>query len=202
MESRDLLTVMPGHLANLSRVAPSARLAAPAPTAAVIASPTPTSHEKAREMFSGRFQGSYTTGPGRSSAVALQTFINAGGTSNQFFHGNVLISITTPTDPTQPVTGTAQLFAKNVSTTGTTLVLDLQGTVPADPLKPLTQLTWTVDSSSGGLYTNATGQGTLSIIYFPGGKRPPRALQAGTAGAVFQGQVFTTGVGNILRFSG
>jgi hypothetical protein len=190
MESRDLLTVMPTHLASLARAARSTSQA----------TPTPTHHEKARAAFNAHFQGPYTTGPGRLTNQALLTFVNAGGTSNQFLHGNVLIAINTPSDPTQPVTGTAQLFDKNVATTGTSLVLDLQGNAPAGLLKPPTQLTWTVDSSSGGQYTNATGQGTLNIIYFPGGRRPARALQAGTAGAVFQGQVFTTGVGNILQF--
>jgi hypothetical protein len=198
MESREMLTVMPHHLSSDARAARVTSQVAPASTE--IAG-VPTAHEMARTAFGARFQGSYTTGPGRLTNQALLTYFKGGGTSNQFFHGDALIVINTPSDSSQPVTGTAQLFDKNVATTGSALVLDLRGSAPASPLKPPTQLTWTVDSSSGGAYTNATGQGTLDLIYFPGGKRPARALQAGTAGAVFQGQVTTTGVGNILQFS-
>src|SRR5262249_7530946 len=129
---------------------------------------------------------------------------NAGGTSNQFLHGNVLIGMNTPADPTQPVTGTAQLYDKNVSTTGTVLVLNLTGAAPTDPERPPTHLTWTVDGSPEGSYSNATGPGTLDLIYFPGRgiRHPQRALLSGIAGAVFKGQVNTTGTGNILQFSG
>jgi hypothetical protein len=196
MESRDLLTAMSIHHAILSRIARPAGHFSHAQ--AVPSAPAPTPHEKVRESFDARFQGPFTTGPGRFTNEALLTFVKGGGTSNQFLHGDVLIKITTPKDPTQPVTGTAELLSKTVATSGTILVLDLTGRAPANPLQPPGHLTWTVSGSSSGTYTNATGQGTLDLIYFPGGKRPQRAFQAGTAGAVFHGQVNTTGVGNYL----
>src|SRR3954468_22305434 len=151
LEPRDLLSVLPLHRAQIARVAHAITSAqTPTPTPA----PAPTPHEVVREQFSARFQGQFFTGPGRFTDEALRTQMNAGGTSNQFLHGNVLINIASPKDPTRPVTGTAQLFEKNVSTTGTILVLDLTGTAPADPTRPPSHLTWTVNSSSSGTYTN------------------------------------------------
>jgi hypothetical protein len=195
---------MPAQAATLARVAQAIQhaVAAPQPAAASsTAEAVPTRHERVREAFNGRFQGPFATGPGRFKDQALLTHVQGGGNTNQFLHGNVIIQMTTPRDPSQPETGTAELFAKNVATTGTVLVLDLTGTAPADPVRPPTHFTWTVDTSSGGLYTNATGQGTLDLIYFPGGHLPSRARQAGHAGAVFQGRVNTTGTGNLLQFS-
>jgi hypothetical protein len=200
LEFRDLPTVLASHMALHGLIAHRARGASGNPTTSTM--PRSTAHEQARETFGARFQGPFTTGPGRFKNDALLVHMSGGGTANQFLHGNVLIQVTRPTDPTQPVTGTAELFAKNVATTGTVLVLDLAGTAPSDPMKPPAHLTWTVNPSSGGLYTNSTGQGTLDLVYFPGGKRPQRTFQAGTAGAVFQGQINTTGVGNLLQFSG
>src|SRR4051794_22715548 len=126
MGARDLLSVLASHAANRTR---ETRAVHPAQGAAVTQA-IPTPHERAREQFQARFRGQFFTGPGRFTDVALQTHVTAGGTSNQFLHGNVLIGINTPTDPTQPVTGTAELFDKNVSTTGTVLVLSLTGTAP------------------------------------------------------------------------
>ena len=199
METRDLLTVMALHHAVLPRATRVVGHVVPLPSST--ATPVPTPHEMVREAFEARFQGPYNTGPGRFTSDALLTHVNAGGTSNQFLHGNVLIQITTPRDPTQPVTGTAELFEKNVATTGTILVLDLTGTSPADPTRPPSHLNWTVNGNSSGFYTNAKGQGTLNLIYFPGGRRPQRSFQAGNAGSVFQGQIYTTGVGSLLQFS-
>jgi hypothetical protein len=198
MESRDLLSALSVRLhpatTSLASTAVQTRQGAD--------DMVPTAHENAREAFGARFQGPFVTGPGRFKGDALLTYVKGGGTSNQFLHGNVLIQITTPKDPTARVTGTAELIAKNVATTGTILVLTLDGSAPSDTSKPPTHLTWTVNSSSSGLYTNATGQGTLDLIYFPGGHRPQRSFDAGSAGAVFKGKINATGVGNILVFGG
>jgi hypothetical protein len=199
IEARALLSALASHVPGLAHSIrhPMVVLASSVLPGASV----PTAHERAREAFSARFQGPFVTGPGRFKDRSLLIHVSGGGTSNQFFHGNAIIQINVPKDPAQPVTGFAQLFAKNVATTGTTLVLDLTGTAPADPSQRPGHLTWTVDASSGGLYTAATGQGTLDLIYFPGGNIPSRAFQAGDAGAVFQGQINTTGTGNLLQFS-
>ena len=44
-----------------------------------------------------------------------------------------------------------------------------------------TRFTWTVNGSSGGTFSGATGQGTVEIRYQPGGKLPDRARSAGVA---------------------
>jgi hypothetical protein len=159
----------------------------------------PTKHEAARRAFTANFSGPYTAGPGRTTGQALSVNAIGGGTSNQFLHGDVQLATFTPVDPTQQVTGTAALYDKNASNTGSILVLDLTGDRPTNPANPPTTFTWTVDSSSGGAFSNSTGQGTLEIRYARTGKVAARASQAGRAFIIFRGQLNTTGVQNILR---
>ena len=139
----------------------SAVAASLAHRAAEVAPPsgTPTPHEVVRESFSAAFSGRYTTGPGRFSSEALRTFLVVAGTSNQFLHGNALVSLTTPADPAAPATGVAALYPKNTQSTGNVLLLDLVGTPQADPSKPPTHFTWTINNNAGGLYYNAVGSG-------------------------------------------
>ncbi len=60
-----------------------------------------------------------------------------------------------------------------------------------------TVLTWTVNNSSGGIYTDATGGGTVRIHYQPSGKLPNRASGAGNVSVVFTGQLAVTGLAGI-----
>ncbi|WZP00718.1 hypothetical protein EP7_002367 [Isosphaeraceae bacterium EP7] len=159
----------------------------------------PTKHEAARRTFTANFVGPYTVGPGRTTGQALVVSAIGGGTSNRFLHGDVQLATFTPVDPAQPVTGTAALYDKNASNTGSILVLDLTGERPANPASPPTKFTWTVDSSSGGAFGGSNGQGTLEIRYARGGKVPARATQAGRAFIIFRGQLNTNGVQDILR---
>jgi len=48
--------------------------------------------------------------------------------------------------------------------------------------------------TSGGTFTNATGQGTLEVRYQPDGRSPAR----GSVGAIFRGSIETNGATNIL----
>src|SRR4051812_16676892 len=87
MECRNFLTVIPGNLSTLAGVAHAIRHASsakPGTSTAPAASPAPTAHERTREAFDARFQGPYTTGPGRFKDQALLVHMNAGGTANQF----------------------------------------------------------------------------------------------------------------------
>src|SRR4051794_27941159 len=49
----------------------------------------PTRHEQHREAFSARFRGGFTTGPGRFTDQASQTYLAGGGNSSMFLHGDV-----------------------------------------------------------------------------------------------------------------
>jgi hypothetical protein len=183
LEARDLPTVLPGwglpaHHLRAAAVVPT--LTAPGGIL--------TPHEQARQRFDARFSGPLRIGPGRSSAQSASVYIRAGGTSNAFFRGIVLIGLTIPADPTAPVTGLASIFPSNESATGSNLVLDLTAPRPADGSPP-TVLGWTVDGASGGLWANAVGSGTLTL----------RLNRRGTAGAIFQGNIVTTGVTNVLN---
>jgi hypothetical protein len=200
LEARELLTaptLLAGHTAPVNLGWLAAQSGARAET---LPPHNPTPHELARERFSARFSGSFVSGPGRFTDQALQTFIKGGGTSNAFLHGNLQMSVYTPVDSTGQTTGLAALIVKNVSNTGNVVVLDLMGdTQSLDRSGRPTRLNWTVDGASGGTFSNATGQGTLQILYQPGGKLPARALSAGSAGVIFRGSIETNGVTNILR---
>lgn len=168
--------------------------------AALDPSGTPTLREQHRQAFSARFKGDWTTGPGRFTNQASQTFITGGGNSNMFLHADVQLGFFTYKDPSQPATGLASLIVKDVGNTGNELVLDLTGDPTSlDRRGRYTRFTWTVDGSSGGAFSGASGEGTLKLIYMPGGKYTKRAFGGGTAGSIFTGSVYTNGVTNILR---
>ncbi|MFO0888420.1 MAG: hypothetical protein U0790_04645 [Isosphaeraceae bacterium] len=156
----------------------------------------PTPHERVRQRFHARFSGSFRTGPGRYTDQATQVFIKGGGISTAFLHGDVQMSAFTPVAPGTQTSGLAVLIVKNVTNSGNLLVLDLQGdTSSLDRAGRPTRFTWTVDGSSGGTFSNATGQGTLDVSYRPDGKIPSRT---GSVGLIFRGSIATTGVTNIL----
>lgn len=196
LEIREVLTapvLLAGHLRQSSGFASA--LAALDPSGA-----PPTQREKLREAFSARFKGDFTTGPGRFTDQSSQTYIFGGGNSNMFLHADLQLGYYTYKDPSQPATGLASLIVKNVGNTGNQLNLDLVGDPSSiDRRGRYTRFSWTVDAGSGGTYSGATGQGTLRLIYMPGGKFAKRAYGGGTAGAIFTGSVYTNGVSNILR---
>lgn len=204
LEVRDVpyasaLLTGPASMANLlaSTSRPSAS-AVPQTTLADVGQPT--ARELARQTLTAKFSGGYVAGPGRYTNQAAQFFISGGGLSSFFRKGDVQIGVFTPVDPTQPTTGTAALIDKNATNSGNILVLDLQGdTSSLDSAGRPTHFTWTVNGSSGGSFSDATGSGTLDINYWTGGKRLAHAPRSGKAGAIFRGLVDTNGVTNILR---
>jgi hypothetical protein len=187
LEARDLPTVLPGWGLPAHPLRAAVTTAQQPPTLTMPGG-IPTPHEHARQRFDARFGGPIRIGPGRTSAQASLVYLRAGGTSNAFLRGSALIGLSIPADPGLPVTGVASIFPSNASATGSTLVLDLIAPRPAGGSPP-TQLSWTVDGASAGLWADAVGSGTLTLL-----------LRRGhTAGAVFQGTIVTTGVTNLLN---
>lgn len=198
LESRDLPTA-PTLLAGSTGASLAASLAPSTQQAADVAQ-VPTPREQLREAFSARFAGSFVTGRGRFTDQASQTFLKGGGNSNAFLHGDLQMAFYPPKDPADPTPGTAALIVKNVSNSGNLLVLDLQGDGQSfDRAGRPTRFTWTVDGSSGGTFSGATGQGTVQISYRPSGRLPGGATGAGSFGATFRGSIMTTSVTNVLR---
>ncbi|MBX6314278.1 MAG: hypothetical protein IRY99_15405 [Isosphaeraceae bacterium] len=159
----------------------------------------PTPHEQARRKFAAAFKGRYTIGPGRTFDQKSQTFLSAGGTATAFLHGEVLLAVFTPQDPSQPITGTASLFDRDYPQTGNLLILDLQGDPSSERNGRPTHLTWTVNDNSSGTFAGAEGQGTVELSYVPRGKLPPRATGAGLGFVQFRGELNTNGTTNPLR---
>ena len=186
---------MANLLASTSRSSETA-----VPQVILTEAPQPTARELARQRFTAKFSGEYVVGPGRYTNQAAQFFISGGGLSSFFRKGDVQIGVFTPVDPTQPTTGIAALIDKNASNSGNVLVLDLEGDAGSlDSAGRPTHFTWTVNGSSGGSFSDATGSGTLDIHYWAGGRLHTRVPRAGKAAVVFQGLVDTNGVTNILR---
>jgi hypothetical protein len=175
----------------------------PLPTLASTATVTaetgqPTAHELARQRYVANAGGPFLTGPGRFTDQLLQGSIEASGGSNQSLNLVVRMAFFVPRDPTQPTTGVATLIPRNVSTTGSTLILDLTAATGSEKNGVPTHFTWTVDPTSGGLYSNAggfgEGQGTLDIRYRFGGKPARPNFPAGHATVAIKGLINTGSV--------
>jgi hypothetical protein len=111
---------------------------------------------------------------------------NYRGSPSQVLHGTLLMRVLIPSNPDGQIFGVAIIRDLNNATTGNNLVLDLTATATDSQGRP-TQFTWLVDSSSGGGYMGAPGQGTLTIAYLPGHSKS----SAGNAISVFKGMVLT-----------
>ena len=200
LEGRDLLSVV--ALIAVEHLA-AARVKASVQGSPLELSSAPTPREAAREAFVAKFAGKYVVGPPRFLNQVSVSYFNGGGTSNQFLHGNAQVGINTYIGQPGLTDGTAALSVKNVANTGNSLSLDLHS-APAgvDTLnsrgRPI-HLTWTVNGGSGGTFANATGSGTLDVIYTSTSRHSGRSLESGKFGLIFTGRVVTTGVNNITR---
>jgi hypothetical protein len=156
----------------------------------------PTPREQRRQTLRATFSGPYTIGPGRFSSQASQVFIRGAGTSNAFLHGDLLLRIATPNDPEQPPTGALTMFDRNASN-GSQLGLELTGSrQDVDRFGRPTRFTFTIDHTvSGGVFTQASGSGTLQIRYLASGRG------IGTAQVLARGSVYTLGTTNVLANS-
>ena len=177
---------------------------------------TPTQREIHRQTFTSRFVGQYTIGDPRFSdrASTIHLYGTDGG-SNQFFRGKFQIALFPPSDPgatptpgnpyANQITGTADLLAQNYLQSGSSLVLDLNGT-PAPGSNPNalpTDLTWTYDSNtSAGPYAAPVGilpgsgytqgAGTLQIHWMPDAHPLPGTRGSGSVIITFQGLINTS----------
>jgi hypothetical protein len=187
LEPRSLLSVIVRHPAQVARV--ELPVSADQSTGPVLGPPTP--HEAAKQRFIGKFSGTFVTTRGRFQNQPLQGLILATGGSNQSLRLNLQLQFFLYSDPEFPPTGQVAMSPKSVSSTGTQLLLDLT----ADPTLTShglpTHYTWTVNGGSGGLYTNASGSGTLDVRYNL--TRIPHGVHSqGTANVIVKGTVVTT----------
>jgi hypothetical protein len=143
---------------------------------------------KKAASLSGLVSGPYALARSYFTDTSKQIVLigNYRGTTNQILHGTLLMRILIPSAPGGQIFGVANIRDQNNATTGNHLVLDLTATATDSQGRP-TQLTWLVDSSSGGGYTGAPGQGTLTITYLTGHSKS----SAGNAISVFKGMVLT-----------
>jgi hypothetical protein len=221
LEAREVLSTYAAVLARGQVVAARRALATTTALASQPQSPTanvaadaapsvPTPRELRRERFVAKFTGVYFVGPPQFTDESQRIFINVSGGSNQILRANALLVINTPSSSSLPTTrATANIFGRDVSTTGSDLILNLSAAPLGDPTALPTHLTWTINGASAGTYALATTPadpnnpgsplpGTLDISYHPrrrGG--PGGAFSTGTVNVVFRGSIITTGVGAI-----
>jgi hypothetical protein len=184
--------------------------ATPALTTGSATASTPTPRTLRRAVFVAKFKGVYFVGPPQFTDESQRIFLNVSGGSNQILRANALVVINTPASGSLPTTrATANIFGRDIATTGSNLVLDLSAPPLGNPRSLPTHLTWTINGASAGTYAlasmpadpNNPGSplpGTLDISFHPtrrGG--PGGAFSMGTATLVFRGSIFTTGVGSI-----
>jgi hypothetical protein len=172
------------------------------PNQALVPTGVPTRRERAREAFRATYAGPFTVGRGRFSTEARQVYARGSGTSNAFLHGDHQMRIVLPTDPAAPVTGVIVQYDRSNASAGV-LGLRLSGTPgDVDRAGRPTTLAFTVDTDiSAGIFTGATGQGTVRIRYIPSGRSGPGIFSQGTALVLVRGSIFTAGVNDPLRNS-
>jgi hypothetical protein len=159
-----------------------------------------TPREQHREQFVAVFQGTYTIGPGRTSTEAMQTHINAVGTSNTMLHCDIQLRLITPRDPATQIGGVAAIFDRNLNS-NSVLGLDVsspQANVDAAgrPNK-LTQMSVDVNLSAG-VYDEAFSQGVMQIRYIPSARTTPGVIEQGHVIVVVHAQIYTAAVGFVL----
>lgn len=149
----------------------------------------PTPQEVARETFRAGFTGQVYTGPGRFTSQSTTYNIRGLGGTNFFLHGDLDMTIVTPTDPTAPFMGEAVMNDKSTGSGGI-LGLILTGSRTAVDAKGRpTQLTFSSDPNIySGIFFTSASQGTVTLTY--GARHSVKA--------VFHGLVYTSGLTNPL----
>ena len=171
LETREVLSTYAGVLARGQIVAERQALATtealasqshtgvatPSVTSAAVNASTPTPREIRRQTFVAKFKGVYFVGPPQFTDESQRIFFNVSGGSNQIFTANGLVVINTPSSGSQPTTrATANLFGRDIATTGSDLILDLSAAPLGNPRALPTHLTWTIHGASAGTYSLAT----------------------------------------------
>ena len=137
--------------------------------------------------FAAKASGPFALARSFYADVAKQIIYigNLAGSPGQILHGNMIMRVVIPADPSGAILGVAILRDLSNATTGNQLVLDLTATATDGQGRP-TQFTWNVDGSSAGTYSSAPGQGTLAITY---GSNGHSRSSAGGYTAIFKGSV-------------
>ncbi len=168
---------------------------------------TPTNRELKNQLFTAAWEGLYTVGPPRFAdrASTIHAYAVSGG-SNQFLKGKFNMTLFPPADPSatptpgnpyaNQVTGVAGLFPQDLLQSGSTVVLDLNGTPGSgsNPLALPTELSWTYDSnaSAGGYAAPQQfmqGTGTLTIKWIPDAHPLPGTMGSGKMIVKFVGLI-------------
>jgi hypothetical protein len=162
-----------------------------------VAAAVPAAHRAGTVgAFRAAFVGHFDVGPDRFNGSPRAVHVTSdNGSSSTSLHTNLRMALATFPGSADPVTGQAVFIDRNVTSSGSTLILDLKADGAAlDSNGRPVSATWTVDGASGGLYSDATGSGTVTISY-----RPGKARASGTAVVRFSGQLLTTRLTNVIN---
>ncbi len=150
----------------------------------------PLPRKLARQRFHATFSGPLTVNPPLFTGQSKILYFHGTGTSNQFLHGDYQMAIILPKNPADPITGGAYLQDRNINSQGQ-IALDLIADPQSlDRFGRPTRLTFTDNSNIfAGIYADPYASGTVVIHY----------SKNNTAGVVFNGQVYASGITNPLR---
>ncbi len=195
LETRELLSALEPRTTSTAGITTVQQgpLGTPTAPAADAAGGLPTQGEVRRERFLGQFNGDYIIGPSRFTDQALALGSLSLGSTNQASRSSTQMRIVVPTNPSVAPTGQISILSAYTATTGSNLVLDLTGNPATDFKGVPSEYTWTVDSSSLGIYQQAVGNGTLELKYGPPRPGPDHGQIQGPLEIVIRGFVDVTG---------
>jgi hypothetical protein len=198
LETREVPTVVGGHVLPPSSMDLAMRAARLSPAVATTVTPpvppiiqslgAPYPIEVRRTRFHAFFVGRFYDGPPHYTSQRGTISMSGTGSSTQFLHGSVQLTTILPVDNTAAITGAAYLQDKNLSG-GNAFALDyvIDGSTLDSHGRP-TQGTFVADPNIYG----------GSSFFFQGGGTIRFRYRKNTASVTFDGSLYTNGISNVL----
>ncbi|APW58984.1 hypothetical protein [Paludisphaera borealis] len=160
---------------------------------------TPLQYKKS--LYTAKFVGNYTIGPGRFDSEALQVAIQGVGSTTNILHADIQLGLIVAKDPSIQNSGASVIFDRNINSNSS---LGFNLASPSSDVddhgRPNRFVSVSLDTNtSAGNFVEGYSQGVLEIKYKPNGKRTRGVLEQGTAVVTFKGQVYAPNIAFILR---
>lgn len=160
---------------------------------------TPQQYKKS--LYTAKFVGNYTIGPGRFDSEALQIAFQGVGSTTNILHADIQLGMIVAKDPSIQNSGASVIFDRNLnSNSALGFNLASPSTDVDDHGRPNRFTSVSLDTNtSSGTFVEGYSQGVLEIKYKPSSRRTRGVLEQGTAVVTFKGQVYAPNIAFILR---
>ncbi|MDR3620426.1 MAG: hypothetical protein P4L85_13830 [Paludisphaera borealis] len=154
-----------------------------------------------KSLYTAKFVGNYTIGPGRFDSEALQVAIQGVGSTTNMLHADIQLGLIVAKDSSIQNSGASVIFDRNLNSNS---ALGFNLASPSSDVdshgRPNRFVSVSLDTNtSAGTFVEGYSQGVLEIKYKPNGKRTRGVLEQGTAVVTFKGQIYAPNVAYILR---